>query len=270
MNEQESKQLELYVKSLKDTIELSMTRLEDRWNAWPINANEIEIHEVIGAIIARQISLAKSFADNPQLWNNDLAPLFLRAMTENYITLNWILQEPLDRVRKFIEYGIGNEKLQIEKRKLILEEQGEDPDEDEAEMIESRSQWIDFHRYSFLTTVDVGSWSGISTRQMAIDSGCKDFYDLVYNPFSNCTHSSWNHIGKYNVKMSENPMHKFLRLPYVHKGEIESFYANLSIKYLSMVFNSFEEKYFPEVEDESIRDFYYSKLEKAFKLNKYQ
>lgn len=264
MNEQESLQLELYVKSMKDTIELSMTRLEDRWNAWSINANEIEIHEVIGAIIARQISLAKSFADNPQLWNNDLAPLFLRAMTENYITLHWILQEPLVRVRKFIEYGIGNEKLQIEKRKLILEGQGENSNESENEMIESRTQWIDFHRYSFLTTVDVGSWSGISTRQMAIDSGCKDFYDLVYDPFSNCTHSSWNHIGKYNVKISENPMHKFLRLPYVHPGEIELIYANLSIKYLSMVFNSFEEKYFQEEEDESILDFYYSKLEKAF------
>jgi hypothetical protein len=263
MNEEESLQLEIYVKCLKETVELSMVRLEERWNSWSINANEIEIHEVVGAILARQISLSKSFADNPQLWNNDLAPLFLRAMTENYITLHWILQNPLDRVRKFIEYGIGNEKLQIEKRKLILEEQGTDPDE--TEMINSRLQWINFHRYSFLTTVDVGSWSGISTRQMAIDSGCKDFYDLVYDPFSNCTHSSWNHIGKYNVKISENPMHKFLRLPYVHPGAIESFYANLSIKYLSMVFNSFEDTIFPELEVESINDIYYEKLDEAFK-----
>jgi hypothetical protein len=259
MNEEESLQLETYVKCLKETIDLSMTRLEERWDAWPINANQVEIHEVVGAIIARQISLAKSFADNPQLWNNDLAPLFLRAMTENYITLHWILQEPLNRVRKFIEYGIGNEKLQIEKRKSILEEQNEDPDE--VEMINSRLHWIDFHRYSFLTTVNIGSWSGISTRQMAIDSGCKDFYDLVYDPFSNCTHSSWNHIGKYNVKISENPMHKFLRLPYVHPGSIESFYANLSIKYLSMVFNSFEDTYFPKLKDDSILDIYYAKLE---------
>jgi hypothetical protein len=261
MNEEESLQLEKYVKCLKETIDLSMSRLEKRWDAWPINANEVEVHEVVGAIIARQISLAKSFADNAQLWNNDLAPLFLRAMTENYITLHWILQDPLDRVRKFIEYGIGNEKLQIEKCKAILEEQSEEAEE--VEMINSRLQWIDFHRYSFLTTVDVGSWSGISTRQMAIDSGCKDFYDLVFDPFSNCTHNSWNHIGKYNVKISENPMHKFLRLPYVNPGEIESFYANLSIKYLSMVFDSFDKTYFTMNTDKSILDLYYDKLDKA-------
>jgi hypothetical protein len=263
MNDQESKQLELYVDSLKETINHSISRLEDLWNSWAIDANEAEIYEVTGAILARQISLAKSFADNPQLWNNDLAPLFLRAMTENYITLHWILQDPLGRVRKFIEYGIGNEKLQVEKRTAILEEQGEEPNADE--IIQAQNQWINFHRYTFLTTVDVGSWSGISTRQMAIDSGCKDFYDLVYDPFSNCTHSSWNHIGKYNVKISENPLHKFLRVPYVHPGEISSFYATLSIKYLSMVFDSFEEKFFLKSKRESLLDVYEKILEKAFK-----
>lgn len=262
MNEEDSFELEKYVQCLKEVVEISMTRLEDRWNSWTINAKEIEIHEVVGAIIARQISLVISFADNPHLWNHNLAPLFLRAMTENYITLNWILQDPLDRSRKFIEFGIGNEKLQLEKRKAILEENSENPEE--IEMTNLRLQWIDFHRYSFLTTVDVGSWSGISTRQMAIDSGCKDFYDLVYDPFSNCTHSSWNHIGKYNVKISEDPMHKFLRMPYVHPGEIDSFYANLSIKYLSMLFNSFEDKYFAEKNDKSISDLYNAKLQMAF------
>lgn len=263
MTEKEVIQLEKYVKCLKESIDTSISRLEKRWNEWPINANEVEVHEVVGAIIARQISLAKGFADNAQLWNNDLAPLFLRAMTENYITMHWILHDPLDRVRKFIEYGIGNEKLQVEKRKVILGEQAEDPEK--HEMMNSQLQWIDFHRYSFLTTVDIGSWSGISTRQMAIDSGCKDFYDLVYDPFSNCAHNSWNHIGKYNVKISENPMHKFLRLPFVNPGEIESFYANLSIKYLSMILDSFEEKYFPDSKEESILDIYYSKLDKVFK-----
>lgn len=263
MNEEESKELELYVKTLKEIVEHAMSRLEDLWNSWDINADEVEIHEVIGALLARQISLAKSFADNPQLWNNDLAPLFLRAMTENYITLHWILHDPLDRSRKFIEYGIGNEKLQVEKRSAILEEQGKDPSADK--IIQSQNQWINFHRYTFLTTVDVGSWSGISVRQMAIDSGCKDFYDLVYDPFSNCTHSSWNHIGKYNVQISENPLHKFLRVPFVHPGEISSFYATLSIKYLSMVFDSFEDKFFVKNNNESLLDIYSNLLKKASK-----
>ena len=98
---------------------------------------------------------------------------------------------------------------------------------------------------------------------MAIDSGCKDCYDLVYDPFSNCTHNSWNHIGKYNVKISENPLHKFIRVPYVHPGEISSFYAELSIKYLSMVFDSFEKKYFKSNSDKSLLDIFYENLNKT-------
>jgi hypothetical protein len=263
MNKEESVNLRLHIDCLKEVVRDSIKRLEKRWNNWAINPQEIEINEVIGAIIARQITLVKSFADNPQLWNNDLAPLFLRTMTENYITLHWILKEPLDRVRKFIAYGIGNEKLQIEKRKAILEEKGEG--NNHTDMIENQMQWINFHRYTFLTIVDIGSWSGISTRQMAIDSGCKEFYDLVYDPFSNCVHSSWNHIGKYNVKISKNPLHKFLRLPHVNPGEIDSFYAELSVKYLSMVFNSFEEKYFPEIEEKSVLITYQNKLKERLK-----
>lgn len=266
MNAQDAIMLTEYIDNLKSTVKNAISRLEKLWNSWEINVDQLEVHEVIGAILARQITLTKSFSNNPQLWNNDLAPLILRVMTDNYISLHWILKDPLDRTRKFIAYGIGNEKLQAEKRKMNIAENKLDQNEDELLM--SQYQWIDFHRYSFLTTVDVGSWSGISTRQMAIDSDCKDFYDLVYDPFSNCTHNSWNHIGKYNVVMSTNPLHKFLRMPYVPTGEISSFYADLSVKYLSMVFDSFETKYFPDFNEKSILDIYNFNLDRLKQLMK--
>lgn len=260
MNKKESEELNKYIKSLKSTISLSLKRLEARWNSWDIDSNEVERHEVTAAMVARQISLAKSFANNPQVWNFDLGPLIMRAMIENIINLKWIVKDPLVRARKFIEWGIGNEKLQIEKRIREIEESGGNPLEDES--IESNRAWIDFHRYTFLTEVNLGSWSGKSVRQMAIEADCKDFYDLVYDPFSNNSHSSWNHIGKFNVNMSDNPLHKFLRLPYVDPGQIDSFYAILSMKYLSMIFDTFEEKFFPNIEEDSILDLFYERLSK--------
>ncbi|SHG85421.1 DUF5677 domain-containing protein [Flagellimonas flava] len=254
MNERESADLNKWIKSLKSIISLSLERLESRWNSWEIDATKITIYEVTGAMVARQISLAKSFSNNPQAWNNDLAPLIMRAMVENIINLKWILKDPLVRSRKFVEWGIGNEKLQVEKRVREIEESGGNPDEDLA--TESNIAWIDFHRYTFLTEVNLGSWSGKSVRQMSIEAECKDFYDLVYDPFSNNSHSSWNHIGKFNVQISENPLHRFLRTPYVDSGHIDPFYAELSMKYLSMVFDTFESKYFPDINEKSILELF--------------
>ena len=254
MNKEEGEQLKQLIDILKYVVSSSIERLENRWNSWKIDANQIELHEVIGAIVARQISLAKSFSNNPQLWNNDLAPLIMRSMAENIINLRWIIKDPLNRAQKFIEWGIGNEKLQIEKRTNEIAEAGGDPMQDKA--IELATAWVDFHRYTFLTSVNVGSWSGIPVRQMAIEADSKDFYDLVYDKFSNCAHSSWNHIGKFNVEISENPLHKFLRLPYVDPGHIDPFYAHLAIKYLSMVFDTFESEFFPDINEGSLLDLY--------------
>ena len=48
-------------------------------------------------------------------------------MVDAYITLAWIFDDPLERSRKFLLYGLGQAKLSNEHRKAQLQADGIDP-----------------------------------------------------------------------------------------------------------------------------------------------
>src|SRR5436190_1109910 len=84
--------------------------LNERWRNWKIDFERLEVHELVGALVARQVALAKYLSQNFSLWNWDVAPLFLRPMTEVYLNLAWILADPDKRARTFILHGLGQMK----------------------------------------------------------------------------------------------------------------------------------------------------------------
>ena len=61
--------------------------LAARWEAWQLDLSRKELHEVVGALLARQVTLAVEFARVPACWNYHVGPLFLRAMADVYIAL---------------------------------------------------------------------------------------------------------------------------------------------------------------------------------------
>jgi len=185
--------------------------LSERWEKWSLDLSNREMYEVIGALLARQVTLATQLASVPSMWNPHIAPMILRTMTEGYITLAWIFIDPEDRSKKFILYGLGQTKLQIEHRKVDLQSQRMDPNDDP--IIEAMERWVNSQRYTFLTEVNVGSWSGIDIRTMSQEAGCKNLYDFAYVPFSAATHSMWQHISKYNLITCTNPLHGYHRVP---------------------------------------------------------
>jgi hypothetical protein len=215
--------------------------LERRWDAWPMDIRQNEVHEVVGALLARQVSLTNGLASSPIIWNDHIAPIILRSMADVYITLAWILLDPLERSRKFIMYGLGQVKLQVEHRKAQAETQGDDPSDDPV--IKALNSWADSQRYPFLTEVDIGSWSGLTTREMSEQAGCLDFYRYVYMPFSASVHSMWHHIGRFNLEICTNPLHRAHKLPTVPDLEIHPYYLNLAAKYLDKTFRFFDSKY---------------------------
>lgn len=95
--------------------------LDHRLRKWPLDLSKQDFHEVVGALLARQVTLATQLAECPPTWNGHIVPLLLRAMADAYITLAWLLQDPLDRCKKFIHYGLGQEKLQLEHRRAEME-----------------------------------------------------------------------------------------------------------------------------------------------------
>ena len=211
------------------------------WNSWDVDMSRKEVHEVVGGIIARQVSLAIHFLISPSNWNNEIAPIILRSMTDNYINLAWILKEPQDRSRKFIAYGLGQEKLIMEHRKKQVKEDGITTDSDPV--VSASMYWINMQQFDFLTIVDIASWSGISVYQMAEDAGCKYFYNYVYQPFSVATHNMWNHIGKHNVRMSDNPLHKHLFIPIIPDMNVSLSYSELAAKYVDKCFDRFHTQF---------------------------
>lgn len=230
-----------------------------RWNAMPKDIYEHQVIEVLGAILARQATLAKRIARNPENWDFHIGPILLRAMIDVHITLAWILTDPNSVTKKFIEYGLGQEKLQIEH----LEDENDLNDDKPLLdiMIEARKSWLNDQRYSFLTTVDVGSWSGHSTRDIAEEAGCRNLYRFAYSPFSSCTHSMWNHIGKFNVRFSDNALHKHLRLPFDPDIPPQSETLINSAKYLLRTVNAIDNYYKLDSDDFDPIEFWYKFFE---------
>lgn len=238
-------------KTINEYIGSVRKELEERWNAWNIDMSKIEKHEVVGALMARQVTLATQLIGAPRIWNGHIAPLILRTMVDNYINLAWIFNKnSLARAKKFIEYGLGQQKLVIEHRKQELKERGV-KDVDNEPSIKMFEEWINTQRYTFLTTVDVGNWTGKNTRTMAEEAGCLDFYNLAYTPFSSNTHNMWNHISRYNLRICKNPIHRMHKIPMDPDMYVDMDYPYRSAKYVEKAFKLFDEKIGVKVKSKS-------------------
>lgn len=226
---------------------------ESIWTALPIDYYQSETYEVIGGLLARQCSLAKKLC-NPSIWDYESGPLFLRALVDNYITLAWILKDPVNRSQKFIDYGLGQEKLQIEHLKSELEAMPDsDQKKDLQDSIEARVVWLNDQHWEFLQDVNVGSWAGVSTRDMAQEADCLDLYRFAYGPWSQAAHGTWNHVSRFNTRRSNAPLKKHIFCPTETRSQDFGVMMN-GCKYLEMFFNAFVDFYELKIEWESLYD----------------
>jgi hypothetical protein len=232
--------------------------LSNRWNLLKIEMSQKEVYEVLSAQLARQITLASQFATNINCWTFDIAPIILRCMADNYINFAWIAKAPSERSKKFILFGLGQEKLNLEHRKTQIIYDGGNPETDQV--IKFIEAWLNTQRYTFLTEVNLGSWSGISTRQMAIEADCIDFYNFVYTPFSTAAHNTWGHLAKYNLVQSSNPLHKYLRKPVIGNLTIDVYNFQLAAKYVGKMIMKFDEVFLLKIQRKST----YAKFMKQF------
>lgn len=264
MNEESDfKQIEQLIRSF---IEQARLELKERWEKWAIDLSRNEIHEVVGVLLARQVTLARQMAECPPIWNGHIAPIILRAMADVYISLAWVLKDPLERSRKFVLYGLGQAKLQLEHRKAQITNRKPTPEE--KMLIEASEAWINSQRFTFLTEVNVGSWSGITTRKMAEEADCIDFYNYVYNPFSACTHSMWHHIARYNLRQCANPLHQYHQVPEDPELPMDPYNFYLAAMYLQKTFSAFDEKFGIQVDVPSAYEHFCECLDKLSNTEK--
>lgn len=217
--------------------------LRTRWVSYKPEIYNNEASDALGGLAARQATLAIEFAQNPGIWNGHIAPIILRCMTDTHITLAWILGSPLERSKDYIRFGLGQEKLFIE----YLENEADSAPEGELDervekMIEVRKSWLNSQLMEWAIEVNVGSWAGKSTRDMATESGCESLYKFAYVPFSGAAHSMWQHVGIYNTVPCQEPLHKHHRLPITPELAIDPDFLYRSAKYVSRTYQLLDEK----------------------------
>ena len=256
-NEKFIQNMSLFMKEYQEIVKLG---LDERWQKIPLKLYDSEVYEVIGGLLARQATLSLELAKNPSIWNGHVAPLILRSMIDAHITLAWILKNDFEkRAREYILYGLGQEKKLIEHLKNAKEE-----DEDLKEIIKLKEKWIELQQYPWLTDVNLGSWSGINTRQMAIETNCEDLYKFSFEPFSAVAHNMWQHISIYNLKQCTNPLHKYHKVPTILKAPLSEDFVYRSSKYISKSFIVFDEKFKLTMDTPLPEDWFIDNIEKVY------
>lgn len=236
MGEAHEKFWENLHRMLQKYVTAARRELEARWRASQIDIVHHEASEVVGGLLARQVTLAIQMATNPGIWNPHIAPIVLRSMVEAQIVLIWILKDANVRSRKFIEYGLGQQKLELEHLKAAANEH----DEEAKKMLESLTELLNAERYHWLTEVNVGNWAGSSLRKMAEEADCLDIYTHVYTPFSAAVHNMWHHVYRFNLVRCTNPLHGAHRVPAVPELQSSLHFFQLAAKYLRETFDLFD------------------------------
>lgn len=228
---------------VEDYVQVVMDGFEQRWNQIRPEIYEKYIHECIGGLLSRQATLSIEMARAPSIWNGHVAPLILRCQIEAYITLSWIVDDPRTRANRYIKYGLGQEKLSIGYLEEALAEEPHTIDSNRvSENISVRKSWLNSQLAEWATEVDVGSWSGISTREMAREIGRESIYKHAYVPFSGPTHNMWQHVGRYNTVPCENPLHKWHLVPKILKAPLDPDFMYRSAKYVTLTYQAFDTK----------------------------
>ena len=251
------------MEAVQKFIEHLASQVKVRWTRWPYDHKERDVREVIGGLLARQASLVRVMAVNPFFWNSHTAPLLLRPMVENCITLAWILKDPLERAQQFITYGLGQENLLLEQAKADLRDRGLDPDEDPD--IEQWEMWINSHRYTFLTEVNVGNW-GPNLRTMAEEAGLIDLHRNDYTTLSGATHGMWQHVVRYYLEGCTNPLHGFHRIPSIPNFDPHLEFLRHAALYMDLAIEIFDESIGLDVEDDTAIQILSNEVEDAWNL----
>lgn len=176
-------------------------------------------YEVLTGIAARVVRLVEGAALAPLLWTDEYGASLMRSVIEAKILIRWLESkgDPM-LYTKFKDYGRGRLKL----LKLHTEEYIDSLDEVPAHLTEYLAHlnaevnvdiWEEFQEISIDKT-----FSGITVRQMAIETGLKRDYDFVFAPASGTTHGDWTALDRYALARCRNPLHLWHRIPNFDPG----------------------------------------------------
>lgn len=217
-------------KTVNRYLEMAYAQYDERIKLWSYSTCDPVPDNVQLGLMSRQYRLGIELARNPTFWSPHLAPLVLRAMAEVHIMLSWIVGDVQERAKMYVLDGLGKEKLILAHRADELKQSGQDVESDL--LIRAGSAWIESQRYESMVDVNLGNWTGMDLRKVAKEAGCLDFYRYVYPVFSSATHSSWNHVSRFDMQVCNNPLHGMHYVPSRESVQLSADYLRLAAKYL--------------------------------------
>lgn len=222
---------------------------KELWGKVNIEYDKLEAYSVIGGLLSRQVTLSIQMARSPNILNGHSGPLFLRAMTDLHIALSWIMLDLVERSKKYILHGLGEEKLLMEHYKKEIEDHSDSPKKEQIEkLIDIKSTWINSQRREFFVEVNLGHWAQLDYRKMAQEADCEGLYKFAYKPFSHAAHNMWPHVSMFNCKDCESPLHRYHLIPELFEAPLDIDFLFRSCKYIHMAYELFVDKFNLELE----------------------
>lgn len=134
---------------IEDFIALIQGTIKQLWNTQNFNLSLKNEYQVLFGLLSRQVTLSIRFVNAYSFWNHDMAPIIMRCLADNLINLKWIVGDVSERSDRFVKFGLGQEKLNIEHRKVQLEKDGKDPQADPV--IQAQERWLSTFRFPMIT-----------------------------------------------------------------------------------------------------------------------
>jgi hypothetical protein len=161
---------------------------------------------VLLGFASRIYRLAYDLIERPSAWAGGVATLHLRPLIDARITSAWLaLRNDRQIFGAYREHGIGRLKLLREHVKADMADALDDATA--ARFLEHLDQAVNLEIDEGFQPINLGSFTDVSTRDMAVETKLKRIYDLGYASASAANHGDWTHVRDFDTDVCTEPLH---------------------------------------------------------------
>ena len=221
---------------LREYIKIAIPAVKERISTWRSTSPDRDVYEVVGGLLARQVTLVLELASTPQIWNHHISPIILRSIVDGYIGLKWILIDAKPRSLLFIADSIRQVEIRLEEAREIL--QNKVLNNEESLLLSAYENWINYYNPR---TVNVVDRRLPSIKEMAFEVGEEGLY-VGFRTMSSVVHPSWYHISMYNLEPDLPAVGIHCREPFIPEAR-GNYQFKLAADYLDQTFLTFDEAF---------------------------
>lgn len=170
--------------------------------------SELEVHCGLVTRVGRDVIAALG---TPELWSVEQGAHVVRALVEARVYIEWMSKQPKSIYKAFKDYGAGKAKLYSRIMDEVPEEARQTEFIDAIDQLRKLSYNDDIFDSRVVDTRD--TFSGVSLRAMAEESGLLNFYRQAYSLASGVAHGEWWSLENHAMERCLNVLHRGHLIP---------------------------------------------------------